>query len=103
MADDDDAAATAKTAEVRRLAQEAEARRLATEEAARAEEARRTEEARLRAVALGKYEAAHEAIWAQATAVVNVKALIPIVLDHATNTYTKMRAACSPPSSANMP
>ena len=100
MADDDDAA---KAAEVHRLAQEAKAHRLAVEEAAHAKEAHRAEEACLHTVALGKYEAAHEAIWAQATAVVNVKALIPIVLDHATNTYTKMRAACSPPSSANMP
>jgi hypothetical protein len=59
--------------------------------AARAEEERRVKEACLRAVALDEYEAAHEAIWAQATAVVNVKALIPVVLDQATNTYTKWR------------
>jgi hypothetical protein len=79
MADDDDAAATA--------AKEAEARRLAAE----ADAARRAEEARLRAAALDEYERAHEALWAQATAVVNVKALIPVVLDQATNTYTKWR------------
>jgi hypothetical protein len=58
---------------------------------ARAEAERRTEAARLRAAALNNFEAAHEAIWAQATAVVNVKALIPIILDKATNTYTKWR------------
>jgi hypothetical protein len=40
---------------------------------------------------LAEYEATHEAVWAQATAVVNVKALIPIILDKATNTYTKWR------------
>jgi hypothetical protein len=59
--------------------------------AARAEDARRAEEARLRAAALDDYERAHEAIWAQATAVVNVKALIPVVLDQAANNYTKWR------------
>ncbi|XP_066391779.1 uncharacterized protein [Miscanthus floridulus] len=83
MADDDDAAAAAKAAEDQRLAAEAEARR--------AEDARRAEEARLRAAALDEYERAHEALWAQATAVVNVKALIPVILDQATNTYTKWR------------
>ena len=46
---------------------------------------------RPRAAALDEYERAHEALWAQATAVVNVKALIPVVLDQATNTYTKWR------------
>ena len=61
----------------------------AAEAKARAEAERRTEAARLRAAALNNFEAAHEAIWAQATAVVNVKALIPIILDKATNTYTK--------------
>ncbi|XP_040377929.1 uncharacterized protein LOC121055704 [Oryza brachyantha] len=76
MADDDDAAATAAAA------QEAEVR---------AEAERRTEAARLRAAALDKFEAAHETIWAQATAVVNVKALIPIILDKVTNSYTKWR------------
>ncbi|XP_012699143.1 uncharacterized protein LOC105913792 [Setaria italica] len=60
-------------------------------DAARAEKARRAEEERLRSVALDEYEAAHVAIWAQATAVVNVKALIPVILDQATNTYTKWR------------
>jgi hypothetical protein len=82
MPDDDDAAAVAaRTPEERCLA----------EEAARAEQARKDEEARLRNEALDKFEAAHEAIWAQATAVVNVKAIIPIILDKATNTYTKWR------------
>jgi hypothetical protein len=60
----------------------------------RAEDELRTEAARFRAVALNNFEAAHEAIWAQATAptvVVNVKALIPIILDKATNTYIKWR------------
>ncbi|XP_066384535.1 uncharacterized protein [Miscanthus floridulus] len=47
---------------------------------------------RLRAAALDEYERAHEALWAQATAVVNVKALIPVVLDQAANTYTKWRS-----------
>ncbi|XP_072147887.1 uncharacterized protein [Setaria viridis] len=75
MADDDDAAAAAAAAK-------------AAEEA-RAEKARRAEEERLRSIALDEYEAAHVAIWAQATAVVNVKALIPVILDQATNTYTK--------------
>jgi hypothetical protein len=81
MAADD--AAAAQAAEDRRLAVEAEARR--------AEDARRAEEAHLRAAALDEFERAHEALWAQATAVVNVKALIPVILDQATNTYTKWR------------
>ncbi|XP_066373358.1 uncharacterized protein [Miscanthus floridulus] len=76
MADDADAAAAAAAAK------EAEDRR---------QEARRAEEARLHAAALDAYESAHEALSAQATAIVNVKALIPIVLDHATNTYSKWR------------
>jgi hypothetical protein len=59
--------------------------------AARAEEERHAEEDRLCAVALDEYDAAQEAIWAQATAIINVKALIPVVLDQATNTYTKWR------------
>jgi hypothetical protein len=74
----DDADATAAAA----AAQEAEVR---------AEAERRTEAARLRAAALSNFEAAHEAIWTQATTVVNVKAMIPIILDKATNTYTKWR------------
>lgn len=81
MAADD--AAAVQAAEDRRLAVEAEARR--------AEDARRAEEGRLRAAALDEFERAHEALWAQATAVVNVKALIPVILDQATNTYTKWR------------
>lgn len=86
MAGDDSETAAA-------AAKEAAARRLAEERAAeeRAEAARRAEEARLRADALEKYEANHEAVWAQATAVVNVKAMIPIILDKATGTYTKWR------------
>jgi hypothetical protein len=84
MADDDEGAAAAAAA----AAKEAEDR-------ARADAARRTEEARLRAEALDKFEAAHEAVWAQATAVVNVKAMIPIVLDKATGTYTKWRGMFS--------
>jgi hypothetical protein len=83
MADDDEATAAAAAAKA------SEECRLAAEAAARADKARRDEELRLRNAALAKYEAAHEAIWAQATAVVNVKALIPIILDKATNTYTK--------------
>jgi hypothetical protein len=70
--------AAAKSAEERRLADEADT-------------ARRAEEQRLRDAALDEYDSAHEAIWAQATAVVNVKALIPVVLDQATNTFTKWR------------
>jgi hypothetical protein len=87
MADNDDAATAAAAA----AAKAAEDRRLAAEAEARAEKARRVEEERLRAVALDEYEAAHEAIWAQATAVVNVKTLIPVILDQAANTYTKWR------------
>ena len=87
MAEDDDAAAAAAAA----AADAAEAARL-VEEARRADEARRVEETRLRLAALDEYEAAHhEALWAQATAVVNVKSLIPVILDQATNTYTKWR------------
>ena len=87
---DDAVAAAAKEAEDRRLAEErADAARRAEE--ARGEAARRAEEARLRTEALDKYEASHEAVWAQATAVVNVKAMIPIILDKATGTYTKWR------------
>jgi hypothetical protein len=56
-----------------------------------AEAARCAEEARLRAAALDTHEAAHEALWAQATAVINVRALIPVVLDQAMNTYSKWR------------
>jgi hypothetical protein len=85
MADDDDAVAAAAAS----VAKAAEERRLAAEAEARAEQARRDEEARI--AALDKYEAAHEALWAQATAVVNVKALIPVILDKAMNTYTKWR------------
>lgn len=84
MAGDDDAAAAAAKEAAAAAAKEAE-------DQARAEAARRAEEARLRAEALDAYEAAHEAIWATATAVVNVKAMIPIVLDKATGTYTKWR------------
>lgn len=80
MADDDDATAAAAAA---KAAQE--------EATARADAERRAEEARLRAAALDEYEQAHEALWAQATAVINVKALIPIVLDKATDSYTKWR------------
>jgi hypothetical protein len=82
MAADDDVAAEA-------AAKQAAADKAAVEP--RAEVAHRAEEARLRAVALDDYESANEAIWAQATAVVNVKGLIPIILDQATNTYTKWR------------
>lgn len=87
MPADDDAAAAAAAA------QEAEDRRLVEEAAAarRAEDARRAEEARLRAAALDAYESAHEALWAQATAVINVRALIPVVLDQAANNYSKWR------------
>ncbi|XP_040382424.1 programmed cell death 6-interacting protein-like [Oryza brachyantha] len=85
MADDDDATA-AQAAKDKEAAD-----RLAAEAAARADAARRAEEDRLRAAALDEYEKTHEALWAQATAVVNVKALIPIVLDKATDTYTKWR------------
>jgi hypothetical protein len=74
MANDDDATAAAAAV------QEAEAL---------AEAERRAEAARLRAAALNNFEAAHEAIWAQDTVLVNVKTLIPIILDKATNTYTK--------------
>jgi hypothetical protein len=89
MAGDDDAAAAAaaKAAEeetARRAAEEEAARRAAEEEAAR-----HAEEARLRAEALDTYEKAHEAIWATATAVVNIKGMIPIILDKATGMYTK--------------
>ena len=79
MPDDDDAtaAAAAKAAEDRRLAEEAEA-------------ARRAEKARLRAAAMDAHESAHEALWAQATAVINGRTLIPVVLDQAAN-YTKWR------------
>jgi hypothetical protein len=80
MAADDDAAAAAAAAAQKEA-----------EDKAREDAARRAEAARLRAEALDKFEAAHEAIWAQATAVVNVKAMIPILLDKATGTYTKWR------------
>ncbi|XP_020406738.1 uncharacterized protein [Zea mays] len=57
-----------------------------------AEECRLTAEAaRIEQACLDKFKAAHEAIWAQATAVVNVKALIPVILDKVANTYTKWR------------
>jgi hypothetical protein len=81
MADDHDAVAAARTAEDQRLTAEATARR--------AEDARHAEEGRLRAAALDEYDRAHEALWAKATTVINVKALIPVLLDQATNTYTK--------------
>jgi hypothetical protein len=80
MAADDDAAAAAAAAAQKEA-----------EDKAREDAAHRAEAARLRAEALDKFEAAHEAIWAQATAVVNVKAMIPILLDKATGTYTKWR------------
>lgn len=81
MAVDD--AAAAQAAEDQRLAFEAEARR--------AEDVRRAEETRLCSAPLDEFERAHEALWAQATTVVNVKVLIPVILDQATNTYTKWR------------
>jgi hypothetical protein len=56
-----------------------------------AQAARQAEEARLRAAALDEYEQAQETLWAQATTIVNVKALIPIILDKAMDTYTKWR------------
>jgi hypothetical protein len=85
MADDDDATA-AQAAKDKEAAD-----RLTAEAAARADAARRSEEDRLRTAARDEYEKAHEALWAQATDVVNVKALIPNVLDKATDTYTKWR------------
>ena len=77
MADDDDAAAATAAAKA------------AKED--HAEKARRVKEERLCSVVLDEYEAAHEAIWALATTVINIKALIPVILDQATNTYTKWR------------
>jgi hypothetical protein len=88
MAGDDDATAAAAAAAAK---EQADAAAKEQADAARADAERRAEEARLRSAALDAYEQAHEALWAQATAVVNVKALIPIVLDKTTDSYTKWR------------
>jgi hypothetical protein len=85
MAGDDDVVAAAATKEVEDDAAKA------AEAASCTEEVRQAEEARLRTATLDEYKKAHEALWAQATAVINVKVLIPIILDKATNTYTKWR------------
>ena len=62
----------------------------AAEEQRRAEEtARLAELARQRAAALDKHETAHEALWVQATTVVNIKALIRVTLESATNNFSK--------------
>ena len=45
------------------------------------------EAARQRALALDQHEADHAALWAQATAVLNVKVLIPVTLDSAANNF----------------
>jgi hypothetical protein len=58
---------------------------------AKEEIVRRAKEARLRTATLDEYECVHEALWTQATTVVNIKALILVILVQATNTYTKWR------------
>ncbi|XP_066314405.1 uncharacterized protein [Miscanthus floridulus] len=49
------------------------------------------EAARQCALALDQHEADHAALWAQATAVLNIKALIPVTLDSAANNFSKWR------------
>jgi hypothetical protein len=71
--DDATVALTAQEAEDRHRAEETEAAR-------HAEEAHQAKEARLHATAMDEYESAHKALWAQATAVIIVRVLIPIVL-----------------------
>ena len=80
--------AAAKAAEDARLAEEARAKEVA---AKAAEDARRAEEARSRAAALDAQEAAVAPLHAQATGVLNIKALIPVTLDQSANNYSKWR------------
>ena len=54
-------------------------------------EAARLAEATCQALALDQHEVDHAALWAQATTVLNVKALIPITLNSAASNFSKWR------------
>ena len=89
------AAAEAAAEAARKLAEEEAARKQAEDDAARRhaeEEAARLATAAERALELTTRETTLAALHAQATAVLNVKALIPITLDQAANNYSKWRA-----------
>jgi len=45
-----------------------------------------------RTAVLDKYEADHADVHAAAIAVLNIKVLVPVVLDHVANNYTRWRA-----------
>ena len=65
----------------------------ATERAAReAQEQRDREAAAARAKALDEYEAKYADVHAAAIAVLNIKVLVPVVLDRVANNYTRWRA-----------
>lgn len=49
------------------------------------------EAVRQRALALDQHEADHATLWAQATAVLNIKVLIPVTLDSIANNFNKWR------------
>ena len=57
-----------------------------------AAEARRRQAEAARTAALDKYEADHADVHAAAIAVLNIKVLVPIVLDRVANNYTRWRA-----------
>ena len=61
------------------------------DEAIADEAASLAEAARQRSLALDQHEADHASLWAQATAVLNIKALIPVTLDSAANNFSKWR------------
>lgn len=67
---------------------EIEAERLAREQAARDAAAKAAAD---RVAALEALEAKHAAVHAQALAVVNIKVLIPVVLDRVANNYDRWR------------
>lgn len=50
------------------------------------------EAARQRALAIDQHDADHAALWAQATANLNVKALIVVTLGSAANNFSKWRS-----------
>ena len=56
-----------------------------------AAEARRRQAEAARTAALDKYEADHADVHAAAIAVLNIKVLVPVVLDHVANNYNRWR------------
>ena len=72
---------------------ETEAERTAREQRERdAEDARRRQAEAARTAALDAYEAKHADVHAAAIAVLNIKVMVPVILDHASNNYNRWRA-----------